>query len=101
MPGRPGSRNALLLAIVFAGVFVVLPVGPGLGALSVTVLPLAGLAIALYFITRRAVAAGIRDAGGGGMGGFRTAGEVLDGRYARGGIGPEGYGRAQRDLETT
>jgi len=65
-----------------------------------TVLPLAGLVIALYFVVKWAVATGIRDAGGGGVDGLRTAREVLDGRYARGEIGPEDYERVRRDLET-
>jgi len=98
---RLGSRNALLLAVVFAAAVVVLStIGPGIGALVITVLPLAGLVIALYFVVRWAVAAGIRDAGGGGVGGLLTAREVLDGRYARGEIGPEAYEWVRRDLET-
>ncbi len=41
---RLGSRHALLLAVVFAAVVVVLStIGPGIGALVITVLPLAGL----------------------------------------------------------
>ncbi len=97
---RLGSRNALLLAVVFAAVVVVLStIGPGFGPLLVAVLPLAAMVIALYFVVRWAVAAGIRDAGGGSVGG-RTAREVLDGRYARGEIGPEDYERVRRDLET-
>ncbi len=63
---RLGSRNALLLAVVFAAVIVVLStIGPGVAALVFTVLPLAGLVIALYFVVRWAVTAGVRDAGGG------------------------------------
>ena len=98
---RLGSRNALLLAVVFAAVVVVgSSIGPGLGPLLVAVLPLAAMVIALYFVVRWAVAAGIRDAGVGGVDGPRTAREVLDGRYARGEIGPGDYERARRDLET-
>ena len=96
-----GSRKALLLAFVFAAVIVVLStIGPGLGALLVTLLPLVGLVAALYLVVRWAVPAGIRDAGGGSLEWTRTAREVLDGRYARGEIGPEDYGRVRRDLET-
>lgn len=98
---RLGSRNALLLAVVFAAVVVVLSsIGPGLEPLVLAVLPLAAMVIALYFVIRWSVAAGIRDAGGGSFGGTQTAREVLDGRYARGEIGPEDYERVRRDLET-
>lgn len=98
---RLGSRRALLLAVVFAAVVVVVSgIGPGLGPLLFAALPLIATAIALHFVVRWAVAAGIRDAGGGGVGGTRTAREVLDGRYARGEIGPEDYERVRRDLET-
>ena len=63
---RLGSSNDLLLAVVFAAIVVVLSTsGPGIAALVFTVLPLAGLVIALYFVVRWAVAAGVRDAGGG------------------------------------
>ncbi|MDQ3316293.1 MAG: hypothetical protein M3522_03050 [Actinomycetota bacterium] len=63
---RLGSSNDLLLAVVFAAIVVVLStIGPGIAALVFTVLPLAGLVIALYFVVRWAVAAGVRDAGGG------------------------------------
>ena len=96
-----GSRKALLLALVFAAVVVVLStVGPGLGTLLVTLLPLAGLIAALYLVVRWAVAAGICDTGGRGVADGPAAREVLDGRYARGEIGPEEYERARRDLET-
>ena len=96
-----GSHQALLLAIVFAAVIVVLStVGPGLGVLLATLLPLAGLVAALYLVVRWAVAAGIRDAGGEGVARVRTAREILDERYARGEIGPEDYERVRRDLET-
>ena len=96
-----GSRKALLLAFVFAAVVVVLStVGPGLGALLVTLLPLVGLVAALYLVVRWTVAAGIRDAGWGSLEWARTAREVLDGRYARGEIRPEDYERVRRDLET-
>lgn len=97
---RLGSRRALLPAVVFAAVVVVVSsIGPGLGPLVLAVLPLAGMVVALYFVVRWAVAAGIRDAGEGGVGGL-AAKEVLDERYARGEIGPEDYERVRRDLET-
>ena len=98
---RLGSRKALLLAVVFAAVVVVVSsIGPGPGPLLFAALPLAAMVVALYFVVRWAVAAGIRDAGGGDVGGTRTAREVLDGRYAGGEIGAEDYERMRRDLET-
>jgi putative membrane protein len=93
-----GSRKALLLAVVFAAVVVVLSTaGPGLGALLFTLLPLAALFVVLYFVVRWAVAAGFRDAGAS----SRTAREVLDERYARDEIGSEDYERMRSRLETS
>lgn len=98
---QPGFRRALLLAIVFAVAFVVVSTtGPGLGALLMAVLPLAGLVIAPYLVSRWAVAAGIRGAGGGSFGSSRTAREELGGRYARGEIGHDEYERVRLGLET-
>jgi len=96
-----GSRNALLLAVVFAAVVVVLStVGPGLGALSITLLPMAGIFVVLYFVVRWAVR--FRDAGFGATTrtGTLTAREILDARYAGGEIGPEDYERMRSRLET-
>ena len=98
---RLGSRRALLPAVVFAAVVVVVSsIGPGLGPLLFAALPLAAMVIALYFVVRWAVAAGIRDTRGGGVGGTRTARKVLDGRYAGGEIAAEDYERMRRGLET-
>ena len=71
---------------------------PGPGALLMFLLPPAALFIVLYFVVRWAVAAGIRDAGGGTGG--RTAREILDARYAGGEIGAEDYERRRARLET-
>ncbi len=96
---RLGSRQALLAAVVFAAVVVVLSTTvPGPGALLMALLPLATLFIGLYFVVRWAVAAGVRDAGGSGDG--QTAREILDARYARGEIGPEDYEQMRAHLET-
>lgn len=97
--GRPGAREVLLLAVVLAAVvFVLSTTVPGPGALLMFLLPPAALFIVLYFVVRWAVAAGLRDAGGGTGG--RTARETLDARYAGGGIGPEDYERMRARLET-
>ncbi len=71
---------------------------PGPGVLSMFLLPPAALFIVLCFVVGWAVAAGLRDAGGGTGG--QTARETLDARYAGGGIGPEDYERRQARLET-
>jgi putative membrane protein len=92
-----GTRKALLLALVFAGVVVVVSsVGPGLGPVLLYLAPLAVTSVVLYFIVRWAVAAG--NAGWSGR--VRTAREVLDERYARGEIGAEEHGRMRGRLET-
>ncbi len=97
--GRPGAREVLLLAVVLAAVvFVLSTTVPGLGALSMFLLPQAALFIVLCFVVGWAVAAGLRDAGGGTGG--RTAREILDARYAGGGIGPEDYERRRARFET-
>ena len=94
---RLGSRQALLAAVVFAAVVVVLSIATsGPGALLMVLLPLATLFIGLYFVVRWAVAAGLRDAGDGGQ----TAREILDARYAGGEIGAEDYERMRARLET-
>ena len=96
-----GTRKALLLAVVFAAVVVVLStVGPGLGALLIILLPAVALFVVLYLVVRWAVAAGFRDAGAGPRTGTRTAREILDARYAGGEIGPEDYERMRSRLET-
>jgi putative membrane protein len=97
-----GSRKALIGAIVFVLLVVFLstfgaqPSGLLFGAL-LAVLPL----IAMYFIVRWVVSAGVRDAG------TRTVEqhpstprEILDERYARGEIGRDEYEQVRRDLET-
>ncbi len=91
---RPGAREVLLLAVVLAAVIVVFAttVG-GSRAMLAFLLPPAALFIVLYFVVRWAVAAGVRDAGGGG----RTARDILDARYAGGEIGAEDHeGRASK-----
>lgn len=96
---RLGSREALLLAVVFAAVVVVLSVAvPGPGALLLTLLPPAALFIVLYFVVRWAVAAGLRDTSGGAV--PQMAREILDVRYAGGEIGQEDYERMRTRLET-
>ena len=96
---RLGSREALLAAVVFAAVVVVLSTTvPGPGARLMFLLPPAALFVVLYFVVRWAVAAGLRDAGGGA--GSRKAREVLDERYARGELGQEDYERMRSRLET-
>ena len=90
-----GSRKALLLAAIFAVVVVSLST-TGPGALLFTLLPLAALFVVLYFVVRRAGAAGFRDAGAG----SRTAREFLDDRYARGETVAEDYGRMRSRRET-
>jgi hypothetical protein len=92
-----GHRNGLPMAVVMM------------------FLPLAGLVVASSFVVRWAVAAGIRDAGGGCAAGPRTpaevhggprpAREVLGGRrtrsvYARGEVGREDHQRVRREPET-
>ncbi len=93
-----GHRNGLPMAVVMM------------------FLPLAGLVVASYFVVRWAVAAGIRDAGGGSAAGPRTSAkvhegprpareEVLGGRctrsvYARGEVGQEDHQRVRREPET-
>jgi uncharacterized membrane protein len=96
---RPGAREVLLLAVVLAAVVVVFAttVG-GPGAMLTFLLPPAALFIVLYFVVRWAVAAGLRDEGGGADG--RTAREILDARYAGGEIGAEDYERVRARLET-
>jgi hypothetical protein len=93
-----GHRNGLPMAVVMM------------------FLPLAGLVVASYFVVRWAVAAGIRDAGGGSAAGPRTSAEVHGGPrparevfgrsrctrsvYARGEVGREDHQRVRREPET-
>jgi uncharacterized membrane protein len=57
--------------------------------------------VALYFIVRWAVSAGVRDAGKRTVEQYpRTPREILDERYARGEIGRDEYEQVCRDLET-
>ncbi len=96
---RPGAREVLPLAVALAAVVVVFAttVG-GPGAMLAFLLPPAALLIVLYFVVRWAVAARLRDAGGGA--GERTARESLDARYVGGEIGAEDCERVRARLET-
>ncbi|MDQ3658492.1 MAG: SHOCT domain-containing protein [Actinomycetota bacterium] len=97
-----GSRRALILASIFAVAVVVLSIsGAGPGALLSFLLFVVGPLIALYFIVKSAVRAGVAAAGKTASAPeFRTAREILDERYARGEIGPEEYERMRSNLET-
>ena len=96
---RPGSRQALLAALVSAAVVVVLSFAvPGPGAPLLAVLPPAALFVVRHFVVRWAVAAGLRDADR--SGGARTAREILDRRHAGDEFGAEGYVRVRSRLET-
>ena len=75
---------AFTLLVVVLSISGVQPLGLLFGGLTV-VLPL----IAMYFIVRWAVGAGLRDAGKKGVE-----------RYARGEIGRDEYEQVRRDLET-
>ena len=69
--------------LLFVGLFAVLPL------------------IAMYFIVRWAVSAGVRYAGKRTVEQHpRTPREILDERYARGEIGRNEYEQVRRDLET-
>ena len=95
------SRNVLTAAIAFAVIVVAVSLlGVGGGELLFYLLYLVPMLLILYFIVRWAVAAGIRDTGGTGFPGVRTARDILDERYARGEIGPEEYGQVRREIET-
>ncbi len=97
-----GSRRALILTSIFAVAVVFLSfVGEGLGALSSSLLFVVGPLVALYFIVKSAVRAGVAAASkAAATPGLRTAREILDARYARGEIGPEDYEEMRTRLET-
>jgi len=93
----------LILASIFAVAVVLLSVsGAGPGAL-LNLLPfVVGPPVALYFVVKSAVRAGVAAAGKVATTppGLQTAREILDARFARGEIGPEDYGRMRARLET-
>lgn len=97
-----GSRRALILASIFAVVVISLSfVGEGPGALLSFLLFVVGPLIALYFIVKSAVLAGVVAANKAvATPELRTAREILDARYAGGEIGSEGYERVRARLET-
>ncbi len=92
----------MILAAIFAVVVVVLSIlSAGPGALLNFLLFVVGPLIALSFIVKSAVQAGVAAASKAATEPeLRTAREIPDGRYARGEIGPEDYERVRRDLET-
>ncbi len=97
-----GSRRALILASIFA-VAVVLPSisGAGPGALLNFLLFVVGPLVALYFIVKSAVRAGLVSASkAAATPEFQTTREILEARYAAGEIGPEDYERMRSHLET-
>ena len=86
-----GSERALIVASTFAVAVVVLSVpGAGPGAVLNFLPFVVGSLVALYFIVRPAVSAGLAAAGkAAAASGLRTAREISDARYAPGRIGPE------------
>ena len=97
-----GSRRALILASIFAvAVFSLSFVGEGPGALSSFLLFVVGPLVALYFIVKSAVRAGVVAASkAAATPELRTAREILDARYAGGEIGREDYEEMRTRLET-
>lgn len=97
-----GSRRALILASIFTAAVVVLSVsGAGPGALLNSLLFVVGPLIALHFIVKSAVRAGVNAASKAAVTPeLRTAREILDARYAGGEIGPDDYQRMRSRLET-
>ena len=94
------SRRALILASIFAVAVVLLSVS-GAGMLLSFLLFVVGPLVALYFIVRSAVRAGVAAASkAAATPELRTAREILDARYARGEIGPEDYEEMRTRLET-
>ncbi len=97
-----GSRRALILASFFALVVVSLSfVGKGPGALVGFLLFVVAPLVALYFIVKSAVRAGVVAANkAAATPELRTAREILDTRYASGEIGREDYEEMRERLET-
>jgi uncharacterized membrane protein len=97
-----GSRRALILASIFAVAVVILSfIGEGPGALLSFLLFVVGPLVALYFIVKSAVRAGVVAASKAAAAPeLRTAREILDARYARGEIGQEDYEDMRSRLET-
>ena len=97
-----GSGRALIQASIFAVVVVSISfVGEGPGALLSFLLFVVGPLIALYFIVKSAVVAGVVAANkAAATPGLRTARDILDARYAGGEIGLEDYERMRSHLET-
>ena len=97
-----GSRRALILASIFAVAVVILSfVGEGPGALSSFLLLVVGPLVALYFIVKSAVRAGVVAANkAAATPELRTAREILAARYASGEIGREDYEEMRTRLET-
>ena len=92
----------MILASVFAVAVVLLSfIGEGPGALLSSLLFVVGPLVALYFIVKSAVRAGVVAASKAAAAPeLRTAREILDARYARGEIGPEDYEEMRTRLET-
>jgi len=97
-----GSRRALILASIFAVAVILLSIsGAGPGLLLSFLLFVVGPLVALYFIVKSAVRAGVGAASKAvATTKLRTAREILNARYARGEIGPEDYEEMRTRLET-
>jgi uncharacterized membrane protein len=75
--------------------------GCGPGALFNFLLFVVGPLVALYFIVKSAVRAGVAAASKAAVTlGLQTARGILDARYARGEIGPEDHEQTRTHLET-
>jgi len=97
-----GSRRALILASIFAVAVILLSIsGAGPGLLLSFLLFVVGPLVALYFVVKSAVRAGVGAASKAvATTKLRTAREILNARYARGEIGPEDYEEMRTRLET-
>ena len=97
-----GSRRALILASIFAVAVILLSIsGAGPGLLLSFLLFVVGPLVALYFVVKSAVRAGVGAASKAvATTKLRTARELLGARYARGEIGPEDYEEMRTRLET-
>jgi uncharacterized membrane protein len=97
-----GSRRALILASIFAVAVILLSIsGAGPGLLLSFLLFVVGPLVALYFVVKSAVRAGVGAASKAvATTKLRTAREILNARYARGEIGPEDYEGTRTRLET-
>ena len=97
-----GSGRALILASIFAVAVILLSIsGAGPGLLLSFLLFVVGPLVALYFIVKSAVRAGVGAASKAvATTKLRTAREILNARYARGEIGPEDYEETRTRLET-